>query len=113
MVSCPSHIGRLFSTTTAASLSLPAKGEIILGRRDPDRAIYPDVDLSDQGTVSNSVSRQHARLLVQENQIYVEDLNSTNSTYLNRQKLQPGQRYLLKDGDELRLGGVALVYYSK
>jgi pSer/pThr/pTyr-binding forkhead associated (FHA) protein len=104
--------GRLFSTNTESSFSLPAKAEIILGRRDPERGIYPDVDLSDQGTVSNSVSRQHARLLIQENQIFVEDLKSTNSTYLNRQKLQSGQRYPLNDGDELRLGGVALVYHS-
>jgi hypothetical protein len=105
--------GRLFSTTTGASSSLPSKTEVILGRRDPDRGIYPDVDLSDQGSVSNSVSRQHARLLAQGKQIFVEDLNSTNSTYLNRQRLQPGQRYLLSEGDELRLGGVVLVYYSK
>jgi pSer/pThr/pTyr-binding forkhead associated (FHA) protein len=104
--------GRLFSTTTEASLLLPSKAEIILGRRDPERGIYPDVDLSDQGTVSSSVSRQHARLSVLNQQIYVEDLNSTNSTFLNRQRLQPGQRYLLGNGDELRLGGVALIYYS-
>ena len=105
-------VGRLFSTSTNSSLPLPPQSEIILGRRDPDRGIYPDVDLSGQGTAGNSVSRQHARLLVQGNQVYVEDLNSTNATYLNRQRLQPGQRYLLNNGDELRLGGVALVYYA-
>jgi pSer/pThr/pTyr-binding forkhead associated (FHA) protein len=105
-------VGRLFSTSTNTSLPLPPQAEIILGRRDPDRGIYPDVDLSGQGTAGNSVSRQHARLLVQGSQVYVEDLNSTNATYLNRQKLQPGQRYLLNNGDELRLGGVALVYYA-
>jgi pSer/pThr/pTyr-binding forkhead associated (FHA) protein len=50
--------------------------------------------------------------LVQGSQVFIEDLNSTNSTYLNRQRLQPGQRYLVNSGDELRLGGVVLVYYS-
>jgi pSer/pThr/pTyr-binding forkhead associated (FHA) protein len=102
----------LLSTATNASLPLPAQAEMIVGRRDPERGISPDIDLSGQGNASSSVSRQHARLLVQGSQVFIEDLNSTNSTYLNRQRLQPGQRYLVNSGDELRLGGVVLVYYS-
>jgi len=105
-------MGRLLSIATNASLALPPKAEIIIGRRDPERGIYPDVDLSAQGSATNSVSRQHARLLIQGDQLFIEDMNSTNSTYLNRQRIQPGQLYLLNHGDELRLGGVVLVYYS-
>lgn len=111
-VSAAHSAGRLLSTATNASLPLPAQAEMIIGRRDPERGISPDIDLSGQGNTSSSVSRQHARLLVQGNQVFIEDLNSTNSTYLNRQRLQPGQRYLVNSGDELRLGGVVLVYYS-
>jgi pSer/pThr/pTyr-binding forkhead associated (FHA) protein len=110
-VSASRQVGRLFSTATNSNFPIPALPQIIIGRRDPDKGIYPDVDLSAQGSTSNSVSRQHARLLLQGNQVFVEDLNSTNSTYLNRQKLQPGQRYLLNSGDELRLGGVVLIFY--
>lgn len=105
-------IGHLFSPATNASLTLPVQPEIIIGRHDPERGIFPDVDLGNQGSASNSISRRHARLLLQAGQIYVEDLNSTNATYLNRQRLQPGQRHLLKDGDELRLGGVVLIYFA-
>lgn len=104
--------GRLLSAATNISLPLPEKTEIVLGRLDPDRNIYPDIDLTDQGSASTSVSRRHARLVVQGSQVFVEDMNSTNSTYLNRQRLQPGQRFLLNPGDELRLGGVILVYYA-
>ncbi len=111
-ISAARSAGRLLSTATNASLPLPAQAEMIIGRRDPERGISPDIDLSGQGNTSSSVSRQHARLLVQGNQVFIEDLNSTNSTYLNRQRLQPGQRYLVNSGDELRLGGVVLVYYS-
>ena len=111
-VSMANITGRLLSTTTNTSLALPPKTEIIIGRRDPERGIYPDVDLSAQGSSSNSVSRQHARMILQGNQLYIEDMKSTNATYLNRQRIQPGQLYLLNHGDELRLGGVALVYYS-
>ena len=91
---------------------LPAQTDIVIGRQDPERGVYPDIDLSAQGSVASSVSRQHARLFVQDNQVFVEDLNSTNSTFLNRLRLQPGQRYLLNQGDELRLGGVILVFYT-
>ncbi len=42
--------------------------------------------------------------------IYIEDLNSTNFTFLNRIRLQPGQAYPLKDGDEIRLGVLTLEY---
>ena len=108
--------GRLHSPTTNFSLPLPRQVEIIIGRRDPEREIYPDVDLSAASLATNSdsssVSRQHVRLLVQGNQIFIEDLNSTNSTFLNRQRLQPGQRYLLNHGDELRLGSVLLLFYT-
>jgi pSer/pThr/pTyr-binding forkhead associated (FHA) protein len=38
----------------------------------------------------------------------VEDLNSTNGTFLNSAKLTPG-RHLLRPGDELRLGQTVLV----
>ena len=104
--------GRLLSTSTNTSLVLPAQTDIVIGRQDPEREVYPDIDLSAQGSVASSVSRQHARLFVQDNQVFVEDLNSTNSTFLNRLRLQPGQRYLLNQGDELRLGGVILVFYT-
>jgi len=104
--------GRLVSAATNTSLALPAQTDIVIGRQDAERGIYPDIDLSPQGSVASSVSRQHARLYVQGHQVFVEDLNSTNSTFLNRRRLQPGQRYLLNQGDELRLGGVILVFYA-
>ena len=81
---------------------IPLEKDLIIGRSEECNIQIQDA----------LISRQHARLLVQGNQVFIEDLNSTNSTYLNRQRLQPGQRYLVNSGDELRLGGVVLVYYS-
>jgi hypothetical protein len=105
-------VGKLVAVTTKDEFPLPAKSEILLGRRDPDRAVFPEIDLGAQGTTSASVSRHHARLLVEAGQIFLEDLNSTNSTYLNRQRVQPGQRVPVKNGDEIRLGGLALIYHA-
>lgn len=54
-----------------------------------------------------SVSREHARLYVENGVLYVEDLGSTNGTALNGRALVPGKRERVGKGDELTLGSVA------
>ena len=109
----PPSPGYLIVRATNVSIPLPVgKSEIILGRTDPARGVYPDVDLTSHGGDTSGVSRQHARLIVQGYQVYLEDLNATNFTFLNRLKLQPGQRYLLTPGDELRLGLLVLQFQA-
>ncbi len=53
-----------------------------------------------------SVSREHARLRVEDGELYVEDLGSTNGTVLNGRALVAGERARAGDGDELTLGSV-------
>jgi Mg-chelatase subunit ChlD len=50
-----------------------------------------------------TVSGQHARLLWEANILKIEDLGSTNGTFLNATRLTPG-RHILRPGDEIRLG---------
>jgi hypothetical protein len=95
------------------TLPLPqGETEITLGRSDPVKGVYPHVDLTPYGGDSSGVSRRHARLTYQNGVLYIEDLNSTNFTFLNRRKLVPGQRYPLENGDELRLGLLMLEYFA-
>jgi len=89
----------------------PGRTEIVIGRDDPVSNVFSDIDLTDHGGDEGGVSRRHARLLVQGSQVYVEDLNSTNYTYVNQQRLAPGQPHPLNSGDEVRLGGVKLYFY--
>ena len=104
--------GRLVVQGTNAMLSFPpGKTDIIVGREDPVSGVFPDVDLTDHGGDEGGVSRQHARIVFQGNQILIEDLNSTNYTYVNQQRLTPGQPHPLNDGDEVRLGRVKLSFY--
>lgn len=97
---------------TNAVLAFPAgKSEIIVGREDPISNIFPDIDLTNHGGDEGGVSRQHARIFMQGSQIVIEDLNSTNYTFVNQQRLVPRQPHPLQNGDEVRFGRVKLHFY--
>jgi predicted amidophosphoribosyltransferase len=100
---------RLVVAASGAEIPLPAKDEILIGREDPVSGVYPDVDMTPHGGEDGGVSRRHARLIVEGGSYFVEDLDSTNFTFVNKQKLAPGTRHPLHSGDEIRCGRVALV----
>jgi len=105
--------GQLVVQGTNVALPFPpGRTEVIVGREDPVSGIFPDVALTDHGGDEGGVSRQHARIFVEGTQVLVEDLNSTNYTYVNQQKLTPAQPHPLNDGDELRFGRVKLIYQA-
>jgi hypothetical protein len=75
-----------------------------IGRWDADGGIFPDVDL-DSDDPEAKVSRRHARITFNEGKYLLEDLGSTNGTFINRGKrLSPGTRQPLNDGDEIIVG---------
>lgn len=86
--------------------------EVLIGRSDPAKDIYPDIDLAPYEGERKGVSRRHARIVRDSKGTYLVDLNSTNFTFLNQKKLQPGQEYFLKDGDKVSLGLLVLEYRS-
>jgi pSer/pThr/pTyr-binding forkhead associated (FHA) protein len=94
---------------SGAEIPLPPAEEILIGREDPVSGIYPEVDLMPHGGEDGGVSRRHARILVEGGNYFIEDLDSTNFTFVNKQKVTPKTRQPLKDGDEVRCGRVALV----
>ncbi len=103
---------RLVVDADNATFDLTGKTEVIIGREDPVSNIYPDVDLTPHRGEEDGVSRMHAKLLINAGQYLVEDQNSTNFTFVNKQKLQPKVPTPIKDGDELRLGRVVLHFYA-
>ncbi|HVG38696.1 MAG TPA: FHA domain-containing protein [Pyrinomonadaceae bacterium] len=81
-----------------------ADDEIYIGRWDADGGIFPDIDL-DADDPEAKVSRRHARITRRDNQFYIEDLGSTNGTFINRgRRLLPGDRQAINDGDEIIIG---------
>ncbi len=105
--------GRLVIQAANTSLQFPpGKTEIIIGREDPVSGIFPEVDLDPHGGQDSGVSRQHCKLVSVGGQVYAEAFDTPNGSFLNKQKLMPGQRMPIKAGDELRLGKMALLYYD-
>lgn len=82
----------------------------LIGRWDADGGIFPEVDL-DQDDPEAKVSRRHARITIQSGQFFIEDLGSTNGTFVNRgQRLLPGNRHPLNHGDEVIVGKTFLKF---
>lgn len=82
--------------------------ESYIGRWDADNGIFPDVDLDAYDTEAK-VSRRHARIIHTREKYLIEDLGSTNGTYINRGKrLIPGNSHILNDGDEIIVGKIFL-----
>jgi pSer/pThr/pTyr-binding forkhead associated (FHA) protein len=78
--------------------------ESTIGRWDADNGVFPDIDL-DAHDEDAKVSRRHARIRRNNGSYFIEDLGSTNGTYVNRgRRLLPGNAQLLNDGDEVIVG---------
>ncbi|MFA6958060.1 MAG: FHA domain-containing protein [Thermoanaerobaculia bacterium] len=74
---------------------LPA-GTSILGREQDSSAVIDNAE----------VSRHHARVVIERERVTVEDLESKNGAFVRGERIEgPAE---LSDGDELRLGTVAL-----
>jgi pSer/pThr/pTyr-binding forkhead associated (FHA) protein len=88
-------------TLTVASQDEPqvyqfSGSEIIVGR-DP---------ISDCHLMDQTISARHTRLVYHHNQWWVEDLHSTNGTFLNQEPVT--ESIVITSGDQLRCGQVML-----
>ncbi len=96
------------------TIFLLKSARVLIGRPDPGMGLFPadvGVDLTnlDKDAIS---SRRHAQLLLQDRVYVIRDLGSKHGTYVNGQKLGPGERKILEDGDCIQIGeeGVVLKY---
>lgn len=86
--------------------------ESYIGRWDADNGVFPDVDL-DTHDPEAKVSRRHARIFRDNGNYAIEDLGSTNGTFVNRgRRLIPGTRQVLNDGDEVIVGKTFLRFHK-
>lgn len=71
---------------------IPIRSDLSIGRKEGNSIVMAD----------QHVSGNHAQILVRNNGLFLEDLNSTNGTYLNGNKLRG--RAKLSNRDEVRIG---------
>lgn len=81
----------------------------LVGRLSESDGVKPEVDLVPFG--EGGVSRRHAQITRAEGQVYLEDLSSSNGTFLNGTRLQPGLQTPLKHQDEVRFGSLRFQYW--
>lgn len=95
--------GRLLYQGTGAEKSFLIEGDTFLvgGRNEQ----------ADGKLLSSGVSRNHARITREENNFYIEDLNSRNGTYLNGKLLAYKQKCQVKPGDHLKFAREEYVFY--
>jgi FHA domain/Double zinc ribbon len=109
MSSAPAALSaRLIVEADNQEFDLSGKDIVMIGREDAVSNIFPDVDLTPHGGEEGGVSRMHARIFVENGLYMLEDENSTNFTFLNRQKLTAKTPMALHDNDEIKLGRVLL-----
>jgi pSer/pThr/pTyr-binding forkhead associated (FHA) protein len=82
------------------------EGQNFVGRADEKPV---DIDLEDQEPPDRIwSSRQHALITFENNRLTLEDLNSSNGTFLNRNKIYPAQPQPLKPNDVIQIGNVQM-----
>jgi hypothetical protein len=102
---------RFIVRDTGAEIALPmAEGEYIIGREDPVSNVFPEVDMNPYEGEHLGVSRRHAQLTIEAGLVFILDLDSTNFTFVNRQKLAPQSPTALSNGDEVRLGKLVMTF---
>ncbi len=89
-------------------LALDEGKELFIGRLDAVHGIFPELDLTNDGGLEHGVSRRHARIYAKNGVCYLEDMDSTNGTFLGDERLTPYLPYELHDGDIITLGTMRL-----
>lgn len=80
---------------------LAVKGtSVTIGRHSKSDITLPD----------RTISTQHARITIVREDCFLEDLQSTNGTYVNYQLID---RHLLADGDAIGLGKYQIIFRTK
>jgi serine/threonine protein kinase len=99
---------------TGQVLDLEPNKEYMIGRRHKTQPLLPDIDLTPFKAYEWGISRLHASLNVEKDQITITDIGSSNGTWYAGKRLPPNKPLQLNHGDLLHLGKlkVQVLIYS-
>lgn len=80
------------NSTLEQGAVVPIRGIITLGRKAENTIVLTEP----------FVSGNHSRIYAKNNNLYVEDLNSTNGVYVNNERIE--EKYKLIADDEVKIG---------
>lgn len=80
----------------------------LLGRFSKATPRGKHVDLSPFNAQEKGVSRIHAQIHMDENKLYITDMDSTNGTLVDGVRLQAHQPQLLRQGSQVILGRLSM-----
>lgn len=86
----------------------PEGKPVVLGRQGGADSGSAFVDLDRYGALDLGVSRRHATLRWELDQLMLIDLGSINYTFLNGRRLRANRPYELRDGDNISLGKLSM-----
>lgn len=92
-------------------------------RSDLDCKIFESYSLFEDNSIGRSrkcnihinypyLSKEHARIFVENGKFYIEDLNSTNGTFVNKTQVE-NQPVRLKDNDKIIFGDIRFLFISE
>lgn len=67
-------------------------------------------DGMDAVITESTISRVHAKITQEEENLYITDMGSTNGTYINEENIEPHTRIQIKIGDLLRFANVSYTF---
>lgn len=77
---------------------------------DSQKIIGKDLERAQVQMLQEGISRVHALIVKEGENCIIEDLNSTNGTWINGKPLEPRTRYVLKQGDKVRFAGLEYIF---
>ncbi len=87
--------------------------QAVLGRYTPDASLRPRVDLTPYGAYTRGISRMHAAMRRTPVGLVVEDLASSNGSWLNDAKLEPYTPMPIRSGDRIKLGQLEIEVFFR
>lgn len=100
---------RLQVVSTGQEIPIPP-GPALVGRNDPANAVQVQLDLNNLDT-TKTVSRRHATITFDQGNFYLtEQLNVSNGTFINGQRLKAGVPARLADGDQVKFGAFETLF---
>ena len=93
-------VGPIASVGKRWSLS---QEQMIIGRASISHVLIEDM----------SVSKSHAKLIIEDGKTYIQDLDSTNNTFVNGNQLNSLEKVELHNSDQIKVGNVILKFLEQ